>query len=289
MMNFFKTPLFNQAFSPESINQAWMRYRNEKTHWDKGVDMDLFKAQMPLYLMTLLDEIRHNKYRPGRVKQFSMTKGDGTERIIQAQFVRDRFIQRCVLNAIEPLGEKIFHNDSFGYRPNRSVDDAVSRVRDRLRQGLNWVVDADIQSFFDTIPHDDLRKQVKRQIPDKKIRSLIDLWLVEGPHHKSLFGARRGLSQGSVISPFLTNLYLHKFDQALQQENIPFVRYADDFVLLTNTKEQAHQAKKFAALKLKQLGLKLHPTKTKIVQHSNQGLHFLGKYIKQIKYPQARD
>ncbi|WP_044413451.1 reverse transcriptase domain-containing protein [Thiomicrospira microaerophila] len=275
--------LFEQAFSPESMNQAWLRFRNEKAHWQPKVDMDLLKAHFPLHLITLIRQVESDAYRPDRVKQFSLTKGDGSERIIQAQSVRDKYVQRCVLNAIEPVGEALFYNDSFGYRPNRGVEDAVSRTRDRLRQGLEWVVDADIRHFFDSIAHKPLMQQVRRHIKDKKILRLIERWLAEGPHHKSLFGSRRGLAQGSVISPFLTNLYLHQLDDALHKENIPFVRFADDFVLLTQTKEQAHLARHFVSKTLSRLDLALHPDKTKIVHHPNQGLHFLGRYIKPIK------
>ena len=285
-MQFFqKTPLFDQAFSAQSLNQSWQRFKNEKSKWQKNLDMDQLKAHFPLHLINLLDELNTGKYRPGTVKQFSLLKGNGKERIIQAQYVRDKFVQRCVLNAIEPIGEKRFHNDSYGYRPNRNVEDGIARVKDRLRQGLEWVVDADIQTFFDTIPHDLLLKQIQQHLPDKKIQALIQLWLAEGPHHSSLFGARRGLAQGSVISPFLTNLSLHQFDQACQKANIPFVRFADDFVLLTQTKQQAQDAQKFAAQQLQKLGLKLNKDKTQLVHHPSQGLHFLGKYVKQIKYP----
>jgi group II intron reverse transcriptase/maturase len=182
---------------------------------------------------------------------------------------------------MEPIGERLFHHDSFGYRPGRGVSHALARVRERLNVGLTWLVDADIEKFFDRVPHRPLMQVVKRTFADPWLLALVEAWLDVGPHPASLLRARRGLLQGAVISPFLCNLYLHAFDDTLTRANIPFVRYADDFLLMTNDARSAQQARDAAKRALTKLDLTLHPTKTNVC-HAGPDVVFLGERLPRV-------
>lgn len=181
-----------------------------------------------------------------------------------------------MLTVLEPISESLFHHDSFGYRPRRNVEMALRRVEERVRCGLTWLVDADIRGFFDNIPHRPLRKVLKHWIPDREILDLIDAWLAMGPSRQSIFETRRGIPQGAILSPLLCNLYLHNLDQALADRNIPFVRYADDFLLFTTERKTAEKALVFIAERLQELGLELHQEKTRVIESGPQVV-FLGQ------------
>jgi len=161
-------------------------------------------------------------------------------------------------------------SESFGYRPARSVDQALARFR-TLAVGQRWVFDADIEAFFDRVPHERLLDDLGIWLSDGHILALVDLWL-RG------FGPSRGLAQGSPISPILANIFLHPLDLALVRAKIPFVRYADDFVALAPDRSAAERAQSVASAALLRRGLLLHPAKTRIVRLAD-GLSFLGKFI----------
>ena len=153
---------------------------------------------------------------------------------------------------------------------------ALNKTRERVKIGQDWLVDADIQQFFDSIPHPPLLKTLKTFINDTPTMQLIEQWLKQGAHSSSLLGTRRGISQGAILSPLFCNLYLHQFDQALSEANIPFVRFADDFLLFATDQHKAQQAKHYADKQLQKLGLTLHPEKTQIVR-SHPKIKFLGE------------
>lgn len=172
----------------------------------------------------------------------------------------------------------MFHDDSYGYRPHRGVDTALKKVRERVKTGQDWLVDADISQFFDSIPHAQLLKLLKKFIADPPTLQIISLWLQQGAHSSSLLGARRGIPQGAVLSPLFCNVYLHEFDLALAQANIPFVRFADDFLLFATSQTKAGQARQYAEKQLGKLGLSCHPDKTQVIR-SNAKVIFLGEAL----------
>lgn len=267
--------LLDQALSPEVMNRAWRRLSTDKTVWLPGLPRWEMERHLLRHIMQLVDDVRAGRYRPAPIRQFTITKGDGKKRVLSALSLRDKLLQRAVLTVLEPMAEALFHNDSFGYRPRRNTDMAMQRVRERVECGLSWLVDADIQSFFDSIPHRELRKILRKTIPDRQILALTDQWLHESGSVQGFMGKRRGILQGAVISPLLCNLYLHQFDVALAKQNIPFVRFADDFLLFAPDKKHAEKAMQFCGKKLEELDLTLHPQKTAVVQSSKQ-LSFLG-------------
>ncbi|HHW78284.1 MAG TPA: Retron-type reverse transcriptase [Xanthomonadaceae bacterium] len=267
--------LLERVLSPAALNAAWKRLYPDKTVWRPGLPRWEMEKDLVLHLLELVDELRSGRYRPAPLRQFTIEKGDGKQRVLSALSLRDKLIQRAVLGVLEPIGEQLFHNDSYGYRPRRNVEMAHRRACERIQCGLPWLVDADIAKFFDNIPHRPLQKVLRQYIPDRELLALIDLWLAEGASALSFLGTRRGVAQGAVISPILCNFYLHELDTALAGKNIPFVRFADDFLLFAPDERRANDALKFVDQKLKAIGLELHPDKTRVAR-SHRGLIFLG-------------
>ncbi len=272
------SPLLEQAMGPKTLDQAWRRLRREHTPWSVTVSRESLEQHLFAHILTCRAEILGGKYRPQPIRRFPMEKPGGGRRILSAQYLCDKLVQRALLIILEPRAEKIFHPDSYAYRPGRNVAMALTKVRERVRVGQSWLVDADIRSFFDSIPHGQLFKVLKKFVNDPGAMRLIDQWLTLGAHHTSLFKSRRGISQGAVLSPLFCNLYLNRFDDALARKNIPFVRFADDFLLFADKRKGAEKGLSFAANELVKLGLQLHLEKTRVVQ-SNPGVRFLGERL----------
>jgi len=270
--------ILKEAMSPEVLNESWRRLRKEHTPWSPTVSRDQLENHLLKYILECRDHVLAGNYKPQSLRQFPLKKPDGRQRIISAQFLQDKLLQRALMIVLEPKAETIFHNDSYAYRPKRGVAMAFDKVKERIKIGQYWLVDADITQFFDQIPHKTLIKILKKFVHDPAAMQLIEKWLKVGAHHSSFLGSRKGISQGAILSPLFCNLYLHQFDHALTRANIPFVRYADDFLLFTDSKEKAESAKTFAETQLNKIGLKIHPEKTKIAR-SNPSLVFLGKNL----------
>ncbi len=269
-------PLMEQAMSPQVLDASWRRLRTQHTPWSVAVGRDELERHLLRHILQMRAEVLEKKYRPEPLRRFTMRKPDGRQRILSAQYLKDKLVQRAMLTVLEPRAEAIFHEDSYAYRPSRNVDMALDKVRERVRIGLDWLVDADIRSFFDSIPHRPLLRVLKRFIKDGYAMKLIEQWLKHGAHQSSMFGGGRGIAQGAILSPLFCNLYLHQMDTELAEHHIPFVRFADDFLLFTPTKAQAAQALEHVRQTLDKLGLELHPQKTQIVR-SGPETHFLGK------------
>jgi group II intron reverse transcriptase/maturase len=272
--------LLEQALSPEVLDSSWRRLRNEHTPWSIDINREQLQQHLLLHILETRNAVLENRYRPQPLRQFPMSKANGKTRIISAQFLQDKLIQRALLTVLEPRAEALFHNDSYAYRPGRSVQMALGKTTERVRVGLTWLADADIKSFFDSIPHRSLLKLLKPFINDPKAFQLIEKWIKLGAHQSSLLTTRRGISQGAILSPLLCNLYLHQFDTAMSKANIPFVRFADDFLLFANTQTQAQKALDYATSILKKLGLHTHPQKTQVIRSSRK-IQFLGEPLPQ--------
>ena len=223
-----KSKLLEQATSPEIMNLTWRRLRSEHTPWSPGVSRDELQRHLMRHLLQCREEVLDGSYRPLPLRQFPVRKPDGGTRVISAQYLKDKLVQRALLSVLEPRAEGLFHDDSYAYRPGRSVDQALTRVRERVHIGLYWLVDADIRKFFDSIPHRPLLKVLERFVDDRAAMGLIKRWLHQGAHARSLLSTPRGISQGAILSPLFCNLYLHGFDADLDKAKIPFVRFADD-------------------------------------------------------------
>lgn len=274
--------LIEKAASPEVMNAAWKRCSNNNTIWTNGVSRKQMESNQVYYLLKLADELRTGVYKPDPVRFFPVNKGNGKQRIISANTLRDKVAQRAVLTVIEPIGEKNFHHDSFGYRPGRTISMALSRVREYMLCGMTWVIDADIQRYFDNIPHRLLIKSVKKMFHDQKLIRIIQNWLDAGIIKRGFISSPKGIPQGAVISPFLCNVYLTSWDNYMSAMNLPFVRFADDFLIFAKSGPDAVKAYPCVKRSLKRLGLMLNKKKTRTVKCGPK-VQFLGRKLPKLK------
>lgn len=264
--------------SPAVLNHAWRLLRKDPGCWTRGLPVAHMDHNAIRHVGELSRELLAGRYRPQPMRCFNIPKADGRQRLICASTVRDKLVQRAVLIVLEPLGEAIFHDGSFGYRPQCTQEMALARIREHVRRGYVWLGDADIRACFDEIPHQGVLAELKKLCPDRAIVRLVRLWLESVPDEFRPASPGRGLPQGMVLSPFLCNLYLHGLDCALERKGIPFVRFADDFVLLAKTEKDAARALREAGRCLKKMKLALHPDKTRVIR-ANSRHRFLGQRL----------
>lgn len=284
-----------QVLTDTNLLQAWYKVRaNEGC---AGIDRETigdFQSRLMSGLALLRDEVIYQAYRPLPLFRIHVPKKSGHGlRSLSIPTVRDRVLHTAVALILTPLFEAEFEECSYAYRPGRSVNMAVRRV-ERLRdQGFTWVVDADIHSFFDEIDHARLLAEVEKQVQDQAILRLIRMWLAaEVVDGKQRFRLRKGVPQGSPLSPLLANLYLDQLDEAMLDADLRLVRFADDFLILCRKKKRADKALEFTADVLESLRLKLNPKKTRVVDF-NHGFRFLGvEFVRSLaiksKYPAAK-
>jgi RNA-directed DNA polymerase len=194
-------------------------------------------------------------------------------------------VQTALRSVIEPIFEVRFADHSYGFRPGRGCKDALRRVAQMLGQGRVWVVDADLKSYFDTIPHDRMMERIKDKIADGRVLALIESFLKQGvletvAEWEPNADAGRGTPQGAVISPLLANVYLDPLDHLMVSEGIEMVRYADDFVILCESEEEARRALELVRQWVQANGLNLHPDKTRVVCSTESSFDFLGYRFK---------
>lgn len=272
--------LMDKVYAPATLAAAWRKVRAKGGA--AGVDgqsLERFAARSDDYLAELAKALREGSYRAQAVKRVEIPKGDGRSRPLGIPAVKDRIVQTAVKLVIEPIFEAAFHPGSYGFRPQRSCRDALAQVEGLIKQGYAFVVDADLQSYFDSIPHEPLMEQVEQRISDGRVLALIRDWLGQDV----LRGMERwtplsGTPQGAVISPLLANIYLHPLDLALAARGHRMVRYADDFVVLCASREEAEAALAEIRRWVADKGLRLHPDKTHLgdCRQPGQGFDFLG-------------
>lgn len=272
--------LIDKVYKPEVLAQAWLRVRKNKGA--AGVDqvsIKRFEAHSSRYLEELSQKLKSGSYIPHEVRRVYISKPNGQQRPLGIPTVKDRIVQMALKMVLEPIFEYEFESRSYGFRPGRGCKDALREVDHCLKAGYCWVVDADLKSYFDTIPHDSLKEEIRRRVSDQKILGLIDGFL----NQAVLDGLERwtpnmGSPQGAVISPLLSNIYLHQLDQKFTEAGYRWVRYADDFVVLCKTEEEASRALREIQLWLSGLELELNPSKTRVgdCRVSGEGFDFLG-------------
>ena len=282
--------LYDKVYRDDVLFEAWKRVKANKG--SSGVDgigiEDIEEMGIEKYLSEIKSELMDGKYKPSPVKRVMIPKPDGSERPLGIPTVKDRIVQMATKIAIEPVFEADFRDCSYGFRPKRSAKQALEVIRKACNNKGYYVVDADIEKFFDNVNQDKLMKLVEQRISDRRILKLIRQWLVSGVLYGNVLTiSELGTNQGSVISPLLANIYLNTLDRLWEKYGLThgiLVRYADDTVIICKNKKNANHALNLLQYIMAKLDLKLHPVKTKIVSmwDGKEGFDFLGMHHRRM-------
>lgn len=281
--------LFDKVYRQESLEAAWKQVAAKKGGGGvDGMSIEMFRSRADKRLTRLSEQLRTRSYEPRAIKRVWIPKAGGKLRGLGVPVIIDRVVQTSLLNAIEPIFERKFNDCSHGFRPGRSCKDALRVVSEELARGRTWVVDVDIEQYFDTIDKERLMNELATEIADGSVLDLIQQFLDQDVlDGMKRWQPERGTPQGAVISPLLANVYLHPVDALMTQEGYRLVRYADDMVILCETQQQAEAAMAKLAQSLQERGLRLHPEKTRIVDATKRpGFDFLGyRFFGNSRYP----
>lgn len=271
--------LMDKVYAVKTLRLAWKKVRaNKGAAGVDNISIDKFDAHAARYILELHVALKNQYYEPNPVKRVYIPKADGGERPLGIPTIKDRIVQMAVKTVLEPIFEHEFSNDSYGFRPKRSAKDALREVNRELRAGNHWVVDADIKGYFDAIDHDLLISMLEEHIADQSLLRLVTSYLnqniLDGIEEWSPV---KGSPQGAVLSPLLANIYLTGLDKMIGASH-KIIRYADDFVILCRSPEEAELALKRVTKWMESHHLTLHPSKTKISHEPSDehGFDFLG-------------
>jgi len=277
--------LIDKVYARSTLDLAWKKVASNKGA--AGVDhvsIDRFKSRGGFYLDELERSLRNGTYRPYAVKRVYIPKGGGKFRPLGIPVVKDRIVQTALKMVLEPIFEKDFLSMSFGFRPGRGCKDALREVDALVKSGHTWYVDADLKSCFDTIPHEGLIGRLSEKVSDGSVLQIVELFL----RQEIMEGIKRwtptgGTPQGAVLSPLLSNIYLHPMDNFITDSGHRMVRYADDFVILCRSREEAMSALNSVKEWVSANGLELNLDKTHIGNCANpeEGFEFLGYLFEQ--------
>ena len=269
--------LIEQMLSSENLNEAFLQVKRNKGA--EGID-GMKVNELSEYLKTKGDEIkeqiRKRKYKPQAVRRVEIPKSDGGVRNLGVPTVTDRFIQQAIAQVLTPIYEEQFHDNSYGFRPGRCAEMAIIKGLELMNDGYSWVVDIDLEKFFDTVNHDKLMNIISRTIKDGDIISLIRKFLVSGvmiddEYKETIIGT----PQGGNLSPLLSNIMLNELDKELESRGLNFVRYADDCIIVTKSEKSANRVMVSITKFLEEnLGLKVNVTKSKVDRPN--GIKYLG-------------
>lgn len=273
--------LLERILDMQNLTAAWEAVAaNEGMAGVDDVSIRRWRRNWEERLVNLATAVRNQRYQPKRLRVRHIPKREGGQRRISIPTVTDRVLQRATLQVLMPRFEHKFLPCSYGYRPKRSVAQAVAAVIRYRDRGFRWVVDADIDDCFDSLDHELLMRFLEAEVPDWRVLQLMQRWMEVGKPSRDLV---RGVALGMPISPLWANVYLHEMDWRLVHNRWPLVRYADDFVVLAQSREQAEQGLSLVAQTLEGLKLRLEPSKTQVVSFSD-GFEFLGVYFDSDSY-----
>ena len=275
--------LIDKVYKRKNLEMAWEKVKeNRGSGGVDGQSLTAFEAQLGPQLARLQRELEEDTYQPLPVRQHPIPKRDkpGEYRMLGIPAIYDRVCQQALLNRLEPIFEPVFDDASFGYRRGRSTKDALRKIWKEIQGGSEWIVDADLRDFFGSVDHEKLLTLVAQRVADGRVLRLIEAMLKAGSYGRGqLFLSERGTPQGGVVSPTLSNILLTPFDREMRLRGYQLTRYADDWVITCKSATEARAAVEAAGRVLKQLGVELHPQKTRIV-HVRYGFEFLGYKIK---------
>lgn len=282
--------LYDKVYWDDVLYEAWKRVKaNQGSSGVDGITIEDVEASgVNRYLTGIQSELKSGTYRPLPVRRVMIPKPDGSQRPLGIPCVKDRIVQMATKIAIEPVFEADFKDCSYGFRPKRSAKQALEVVRKACNNKGYYVVDADIEKFFDNVNQDKLMALIELRISDRRILKLIRQWLKSGVLYGNILEiSELGTSQGSVISPLLANIYLNTLDRLWEKYGLThgiLVRYADDTVIICKNKKSANHALTLLQYIMGKLDLKLHPVKTKIVcmWDGKEGFDFLGMHHRRM-------
>jgi len=285
--------LIDKVYRPANLGNAFARVKaNEGA---AGVDhqtIEMFEQHLEANLEYLASALKDGSYRPQALRREWIAKpGSSEKRPLGIPTVRDRVVETAMRAVLEPIFERGFAEHSYGFRPKRGCKDALRRVNYLMKQGHNWVVDADLKSYYDTIPREPLLARVEEQVADGPVLALIAAYLQQGVMEgMKLWQPEAGTPQGAVISPLLSNIYLNPLDHLMAARGFEMVRYADDFVIMCRSEAEAQQALALVQQWTVGAGLTLHPEKTRIVDATQAGgFDFLGYHFERgYRWPRTK-
>ncbi len=269
--------LLEQILSAENLNDAYLQVKRNKGA--AGIDemkVNELSEHMKANGERFKEQIRKRKYKPQPVKRVEIPKADGGIRNLGVPTVTDRLIQQAIAQVLVPIYEQQFNNNSYGFRPGRCAEMAIIKSLEMMNDGYTWVVDIDLEKFFDNVNHDKLMNLISRTIKDGDVISLIRKFLVSGvmiddEYKETIIGT----PQGGNLSPLLSNIMLNELDKELEARGLNFVRYADDCIILTKSEKSANRVMKSVTNYLQEkLGLRVNTTKSKVDKPN--GIKFLG-------------
>lgn len=288
--------LIDKVYKRKNLERAWESVRrNQGAGGIDGQSIAAFEEHREEHLERLAKELSAETYQPAPVKQVQIPKRGGKpgeKRTLGIPTVYDRVCQQALLNRLEPIFEAEFDEASFGYRRGRSPQDALRKIWKEIQAGGEWIVDADLKDYFGSVEHDKVMALVGQRVSDGRVLRMVEAMLkADRSSVEDLIPTERGVPQGGVISPLLSNILLTPFDKEMRSRGYQLTRFADDWVVTCRSAAEARAALAVATKILKALGVVIHPDKTRIV-HVRQGFEFLGYKIKQgsqkLRLPESK-
>lgn len=261
--------LLEEILNPENLNKAYKRvYQNKGASGVDGVTVEEISDYIRDNKERIINQIRKRRYKPQPVRRVQIPKENGKKRNLGIPTVMDRIIQQAMVQVLSPIFEKQFSDNSFGFRPRRSCEQAIIRALEYLNDGYDWIVDIDLEKFFDTVNQDRLITIVRRTIKDGEVVSLIRKYLSAGVMENGVVKPTpKGTPQGGNLSPLLSNIMLNELDKEFESRGLNFVRYADDCIILVKSEKAANRVLNSVTKYIeKKLGLKVNAEKSKVTR-----------------------
>lgn len=269
--------LLDVILAKENLNKAYLQvFRNKGAAGIDGVTVEELRDYLKEHKEEILWKIRNRKYKPQPVRRVQIPKENGKKRNLGIPTVVDRVIQQAMVQVLSPIYEKQFSNSSYGFRPKRSCEMAVIRALELMNEGYDWIVDLDLEKFFDTVNQDRLISIIRRTVKDGEVVSLIRKFLESGVMENGHYQPTKvGTPQGGNLSPLLSNIILNELDMELEARGLNFVRYADDCIILVRSEKAANRVLSTITKYIEnKLGLKVNAEKSKVSRPT--GIKFLG-------------